>query len=488
MRSNYSANASCRLQVLSDEQCRRLLAAAIEVLERTGVQYHDEESLDIMKKSGCWVDGSRVRIPGKLVERALRSAPKKVTLSNSRTGCRVMELEGNNSYFGTGSDTPFFIDPYSGDRIPSSKATVAMATRVVDALPNMEFVMSMGIVRDVPQVVYDRHQFEAMVLNTSKPIIITAVDIEGYKDIIEMCEVIAGGEEELRRNPFMTLYAEPISPLIHAREAAQKLVLAGKKQLPVVYTPCIMAGATVPATLSGAIANGLAENFSGLVLNQQTHEGNPFIMGGVFTIIDMRTTIFSYGAPEFDLMMAALADMSNYLDIPMFGTAGCTDSKIVDEQAAIESAISVIMSAQSGANLIHDVGYIEHGNTASMENLVICDDLAGYARRITGGIEVNDETLAVDVVDSVGPGGNYLMEDHTLKYFKSETWYPNLFERKLYEKWEQEGRKTLTQRANERVIDILESHQPEPLPKDVHTKIKKIIECAEQKLVKTANA
>lgn len=485
MRSNYSVNASCQLQVLSEEQCRRLLAAAIEVLERTGVVYHDEDSLDIMKRAGCWMDGVRVRIPGKLVERALRSAPRKVTLSNSRNGVRVMELEGNNSYFGTGSDTPFFIDPYSGNRVKSSKETVGMATRVVDALPNMDFVMSMGIVQEVSPLVYDRHQFEAMVLNTSKPIVITAMDIAGYSDIIEMCEAIAGGEEELRRNPFMTLYAEPISPLVHSREAAQKLVLAGKKQLPVVYTPCIMAGSTVPATLAGAMATGLAENLSGLVLNQQTHEGNPFIMGGVFTIMDMRTTIFSYGAPEFDLMMAALADMSNYLNIPMFGTAGCTDAKIVDEQAAIESALSVVLSAQSGANLIHDIGYIEHGNTASLENIVICDDLVGYARKISGGIEISDETLALDVVDAVGPGGNYLMEEHTLKYFKKETWYPTLFERKIYEKWEAEGRKTLHQRANERVIDILESHKPEPLPKDVQSKITKIIERAEQKISKT---
>lgn len=482
MRSNTTINQSCHLQVLSDEQCRRLLAAAIEVLERTGVVYHDEESLEILKRAGCWVEESRVRIPGKLIEYALRTVPRKVTLSNSRTGARVMELEGNNSYFGTGSDTPYFIDPFSGERIPSSKETVAMASKVVDALPNMEFMMSLGIVRDVPQMVYDRHQFEAMVLNTSKPIVITAIDTAGYSDIIEMCEVIAGSEEELRRNPFMTLYAEPISPLVNAQEAAQKLILAGKKQLPVVYTPCIMAGSTVPATLSGALVNGLAENLSGLVLNQLTNEGNPFIMGGVFSIMDMRTTIFSYGAPEFDLMMAALADISNYLDIPMFGTAGCTDSKVADEQAAIESAISIVMSAQSGANLIHDTGYIEHGNTGSLENLVICDDLVGYARRITSGIEVNDETLGLDVIDKVGPGGNFLMEEHTLKYFKKETWYPELFERKLYEKWEQAGKKDLTQRANERVIDILENHKPEPLPADVQKKIKKIIEQAEEKV------
>ncbi|MDZ7672346.1 MAG: trimethylamine methyltransferase family protein [Halanaerobiales bacterium] len=482
MRTNYRSNATQNLEVLSTDQIKRILGAAKEILERTGVIYYDDKAIATMKKAGCYVDGNRVRIPARLVEKALRTVPTKVTLSNSRTGKRAMELTGNNAYFGTGSDTPFFIDPYTQDRIPASKETVSMATKTIDALENMDFVMSLGIVQDVPQLVYDRHQFQAMVNNTSKPIVITANDVEGYADIIEMCEIIAGGEEQLKRHPFMTLYAEPISPLQHAEDAAQKLMLAGEKQLPVVYTPCIMAGGTVPATLAGAMANGLAESLSGLVLNQQTNEGSPFIMGGVFTIMDMNTTIFSYGAPEFHLMMAALADISNYLDLPMFGTAGCTDSKVVDEQACIEDAISILMTAQAGANLNHDVGYIEHGNAASLENLVINNDLIGYARRIVQGIEVNDDTLAVDLIDKVGPGGHFLGEEHTMKYFKKETYYPDLFKRQFYENWEAEGKKTLFDRANEKVKDILENYKPEPLPEDVQKKLQDIVDRAESKL------
>lgn len=482
MRSNHKIQNGAHLQVLSEDQCRRMIAAAMEILERTGVYYQDQESVEIMKKAGCHVDGSRVRIPMWLVEKALKTVPRKVTLSNSRTGRRVMELEGTNAYFGSGSDTPFFIDPYSGERIPTSKKTVEMASTVLDGLPNIDFIMSLGIVQDVPQPIYDRHQFEAMVLNTSKPIVITAIDAEGYGDIIQMCEIVAGGEEELRRNPFMTLYAEPISPLQHAEDAAQKLVLAGRKRLPVVYTPCIMAGGTVPATLAGAVATGLAESISGLVLNQATSEGSPFIMGGVFTVMDMKTTVFSYGAPEFHLMQAALADMSNYLDIPMFGTCGCTDSKVVDEQAAIEGALSILTTTMSGANLNHDVGYIEHGNTASLEYLSICDDLIGFARRITRGIEVDDDTLGLDAVDRVGPGGHFLGDEHTLRHFKEETWYPQLFLRQIYEKWQEDGEKTLFQRSNDRVQDILENHKPDPLPGDVVKKLREIVENAEKKL------
>ncbi len=481
-RSNYKANASASLQVLSDEQCRRLIAAAMEILERTGVVYMDDDAVATMKRAGCKVDGNRVRVPFKLVEKALNSVPRKVSLCNSRTGKRVMEMEGGNAYFGTGSDTPFFIDPYTQDRIPTSRKTVEMATKTIDALPNLDFVMSLGIVQDVHQLVYDRHQFEAMVLNTSKPIVITAIDMPGYGDIIEMCELIAGGEDELRRNPFLTLYAEPISPLQHPGDSARKLMLAAKKSLPVVYTPCIMAGGTVPATLAGAMATGLSESLSGLVLNQLTNEGSPFIMGGVFTVMDMQTTIFSYGAPEFDLMMAALADISNYLDIPMFGTCGCTDAKIVDEQALIEGAMSILLTAQSGPNLNHDVGYIEHGNCASLEYLSICDDMIGFARKIVNGIDVSAETLALDVIDRVGPGGNFLADEHTMQNFKQETWYPRLFDRKFYENWVGDGKKTLFERSNERVIDILENYEPVPLPKDVQQKMRDIIERAEAKI------
>ncbi len=484
MRSNYKIQEANHLQVLSEDQCRRLIGAAMEILERTGVTYYDDEAVDRMKKAGCFVEGNRVRIPFRLVEQALNSVPRKVSLSNSRTGKRVMEMEGGNAYFGTGSDTPNFMDPYTQERIKTSYKTVEMATKTIDALPNLDFVMSLGIVQDVHQLVYDRYQFEAMVLNTSKPIVITAIDEPGYSDIIQMCEYIAGSEEELRRNPFLTLYAEPISPLQHPGDSARKLMLAAKKGLPVVYTPCIMAGGTVPATLAGAMANGLAESLSGLVLNQITSEGSPFIMGGVFTVMDMQTTIFSYGAPEFDLMMAALGDVSDFLDLPMFGTCGCTDAKVVDEQALIEGAISILMTAQSGANLNHDVGYIEHGNCASLEYLTICDDLIGMARRVVDGIKVDEESLALDIVDKVGPGGHFLAEEHTLENFKKETWYPRMFTRQVYEKWEADGSKTLFDKANEKVIDILENYEPEPLPKDVQQKMKDIIANAEAQLNK----
>ncbi|MHB9094245.1 MAG: trimethylamine methyltransferase family protein, partial [Eubacteriales bacterium] len=205
---------------------------------------------------------------------------------------------------------------------------------------------------------------------------------------------------------------------------------------------------------------------------------------GVFTIMDMQSTIFSYGAPEFHLLEAALADIAHYLNLPMFGTCGCSDSKVADEQAGIEAAMSILLMAQAGPNLNHDVGYIEYGSTASLEMLVICDEIIGMARRIVRGIEVNPETLAVDVIDQVGPGGHFLKTAHTRKFFKTETWYPTLIDRKIYANWKSDGSKTLTQRANEKVISILESYQPEQLSPDVKQKLRAVVERAASKCQK----
>ncbi|MDO0823723.1 trimethylamine methyltransferase family protein, partial [Desulfosporosinus nitroreducens] len=274
-------------------------------------------------------------------------------------------------------------------------------------------------------------------------------------------------------------------PLQHAWEAASKLILAARKGLPVVYTPCVMAGGTVPATMAGVLTQGLAESLSGLVINQATREGSPFIMGGVFTIMDMSSTIFSYGSPEFNLLMSSLADLAHYLKLPMFGTAGCSDSNLVDEQAGIEAALSIAMTALSGPNLNHDVGYIEYGSTSSLEFLAINNDVIGMARRLVRGIKVNDETLALDIIHKIGPGGHFLSEDHTMKHFKTETYYPSLIDRQRYESWLESGSKTLFERANEKVKDIIENYEPDPLPKDVQQKIRAIVERSEQKVVKS---
>jgi trimethylamine--corrinoid protein Co-methyltransferase len=209
--------------------------------------------------------------------------------------------------------------------------------------------------------------------------------------------------------------------------------------------------------LAGVLTQSLAEGLVGIVLSQLKKKGAAMILGGVVTILDMSTTVMPYGAPEMVLLSAAQTEVCKQLRLPIFSTAGCGDSKVLDEQAAIEAAISVAVAALSGANLVHDVGYLESGLVGSLDMLVMSDEIISMVKRIVGGVVVDDEHLATEVIDRVGPGGNFLAEDHTLRHFKREFWFPNLLDRSRREAWEQHGSKTLGQRVRERVVDILES-------------------------------
>lgn len=471
---NHTSGDAPRLQVLSGEQVNEIHLATLSVLERTGVDVFEEEAFALLKNAGCETDGRRVRITPGLVKKALATVPEKVTLY-TRDGRPTVSLEDRKSFFGTGSDCPSLADPFTGERRPFTKEDVGIAGRVCDYLPNIDFVMSLGLVQDVPVKTSDRHQFEAMILNTRKPIVFTAHDAAGMKDIIEITALAAGGRERVRNFPSLCLYAEPVTPLKHIPTAVRKLLLAAEERIPVVYTPCPMSTATAPATMAGTLVVGNAEVLSGLVIHQLKNPGAPFIGGGVTTIMDPSTCNISYGAPELNLLSAAYADISHFYKIPMFGTCGCSDAKVLDEQAAVDSTISVAMSALSGANLVHDIGFLEFALCGSYEMVVLNDEIIGMVKRIMAGVEINSETLATEVIHKVGPGGNFLMEDHTLKHFRDEIWFPKLFDRQTYAAWAKEGKKSLGRRLNEKVRKIIKEYQPEPLSAEVKKAISGIV-------------
>ncbi len=245
-------------------------------------------------------------------------------------------------------------------------------------------------------------------------------DFDSLVAVAEMAAVVAGGWEELARRPYYVHYAEPFSPLTHTDEGVAKLLYCVEKGIPVIYTPMTLAGSTAPVTGAGNLVACMAESLSGLVMAQLKRRGAPVIFGGVPTIIDMSTTLVSYGAPEMSLWSAALAEMAQYLHVPVFSTAGCTDAVAFDQQAAAESAISCLMAALSGANLVHDVGFTEAANSASLELIAATDEFIGMVDTIMNGIEVSPETLALDVMEAVGAGGSYFGEAHTARPFPRE--------------------------------------------------------------------
>src|SRR6056297_1394692 len=467
-------------RVLTDQQIEKIYFSALEVLERCGADVLQEEAIELFKNSDAVVRGNRVRVPASMVERAIKNYPRKITLKG-RNGKRSVALQKDHVYFGTGSDLPFTYDRESGERRRTLYNDVVNAGRFVDYLSNYDFFMSHGIVGDAPNPqTYDRHQFMAMLEGCTKPMVVTSVDGEGLEDLWRMGCVLQGGEEEFRLNPLFVAYIEPISPLKNDRTAVEKLLFAAEKKIPAMYTPCPSSGATAPATMAGMLVQSLAETLLATVLCHLKNPGMPLIMGGVTTVMDMRTTTYSYGAPELSLASAANTDISKWLNLIMFSTGGCTDSKILDEQAAAEQMMNLFYSYLSGANLIHDVGYIDHGTNASLESLVMNEEIIGLVRQIGKGINTDPEYLALQLIDEAGPGGEYVTTDHTFEHWKE--WYlPTLQDRSDYETWKKNGSKTMSDRVKERTDELLENHQPEPIEDKLKQELHKIIEDADKR-------
>lgn len=477
--SNFEAQITPGLRLLSESQKEEIHSATLELLRRTGVDVLVPEVRELLKKAGCWMDGKRVYIPPHLIEWAIRTAPSRVVLCD-RQGNPALELEGRKGYYGTGSDTPFVIDAYNGERRPTVLQDVANVARLVDALEHIDFLMCMGIASDVTETLSDLYHFREMVLNTNKPIVYTAWNRANLEDIVEMAEAVAGGTEALRRNPFMALYSEPISPLTHAEESCEKLLFLAGKGLPVVYTPAVMIGGTGPVTVAGSLVQANAEALSGLLITQLIREGAPVIGAGGILFMDMAKGLISYAAPEFMLAMTAFSEMYQFYKLPIFSFSGCSDSKTFDQQAAAEGALWMVITALGGGNLIHDVGYIESGMTASYEQLVSMNEVAGLVKRFMRGVELSTETLALDVIGHVGPGGHFLEHPHTYQHFRSN-WVPELFDRAAREDWELEGQLTMADKATAKVRKILESYQPELLSEKIAKALDTVIQRAENR-------
>ncbi len=461
---------SPRIQMLSQEQIASIHHTSLDILDRTGIVMKNGSGRQLLLDAGARESESRIKIPEYLVMQAIASAPSRIPMYN-RLGELAMPLEGDNVFFGPGSDCIYTLDVESGQRRLSRADDVQRIAHLCDGLPGLDFIMSMAIPSDVPTMDHYLHSFIRMIRGSAKPNLYTAKDRADMEDIYRIASATAGGEATLRERPFLMLYAEPISPLLYSDESVDKLLFCAEKGIPVTYPPSPNTGGGGPITVAGALALGNAECLAGLVLTQLVRPGTPFLYGMNIAALDLKSTIVSYGAPEWPLAQAAWTDLGRCYGLPVWGAAGASDSKVVDAQAGIEAMGTIMTAFLCRCNLNHDVGYIEYGTTSSMEMLVIADEIIRYTRFIMGGIEVSKRTLAREAIHHARPGGGFLADDHTLENWKWAQWRPEIIDRMRYDTWVKRGSHDMAARANERARQILAEHEVPPLPQEAEKTI-----------------
>ncbi len=463
-----------RFEMLTREQCEKVHRSSLEILRRTGVRVYHDEALELLRQTDAvTIDGNLVRFQPGLVEWAITQPPSRVSLCRRGSDEVLVPLEGRIASFGTGSDCLTYLDPRTGERRPFLSADVIDSIHIVDAMPEMQFCMSMGIPSDVGDNPY-REQFAMMLEHTSKPIVFVCDDRADCEAIVGMASASAGGIEKLRLNPSLLLYAEPTSPLRHSETALGKLLYMAEQNLPIVYSPAPVQGGTAPITVGGAMAMANAEILSGLVIHQLKRAGAPIVYGSGMHQLDMKTTISVYTSPEFVLARVMVAEMGRFYGMPTWGYAGDANSCVVDEQAATEATFSIMAALLAGNNLTHDIGYLESGLTTSPEMIVLCDEIISMLRRFMGGVSLDETSMAMDTIHQVGPDNDFLSSEHTFQNFR-RVWQPNLFSRLQGEAWSMEGGKRLSEHLQEKTISIMEKHQPEALDDSIREEIDYIL-------------
>jgi len=468
-------------RLLIDKQQRAIAAAAFELLERVGVKLTETEVQELLYSAGARIDDDRAYIPAHLVEEAIQSAPQGISIY-TRDGELFMQLQGYNAYYGAHTDAPDVLDPFTHERRPCQEEDVRRNAALIDALPNISYTTSSGLVADRPPEISDRVSLAQCLMNSTKPVLAMPVTLQALADSREMAASAVGGDDALRAQPVLIVYSEPVSPLVHPDESVRKLFYCAEHEIPLVYTPYAAMGGTGPMSQAAIIAQMCAESLSGLVIHQLKRRGAPFIFGGMPSVMDMKTTIFSYGAPEFQLGNSLMAEMAHYFELPNFGTAGTSDAQVFDAQAVLEATSSCMMAALCGANLIHDVGLLGNATVVMPEMIVATNEIIGMIRHLLCEVLVNDEALALNVFSAVGPGGEFVTHPHTLRHFR-DVWYPELFYRGGAKAWSASERFTFGQRVNARTRELIEGHQPEPLPEDVTESIREIIARSEASAV-----
>ncbi len=447
-----------RVNLFSQSDLDLLRAATLRILETVGVVVEDEPTRSaLLARPGCREgDAGRVMMMPDIVEQALETAPSEVRLFN-RNGDLAMDTSDDVPRFAPGVNCIKTLDYRTGEHRPCVLADIAATGKVCEALGNLDVAASLGFPSDVPPEDEAVLTVRTLVENTIKPVAFTGHDEEVTRRIWRHLSEVAGGDDALADKPTGIDLVGPVSPLKLGSETCRRLRDAARMAVPIVCYPALFPGMSGPITLAGSIAQSTAETLAGLVIHQAERPGAPLMSGTAILPMDMRRADLAYGSPEYSQAGLGAAEFFTYLGLPSWVAAGCSDAHVVDQQAAAEAASNMTTAVLSGTSFVHNLGYLSAGRTGSLEMLVLADELAGMASRFAAGIQVDEASLAVDVVARAAGDNSFLTDEHTHGRYLNEMWLPSLFGRSDVDMWHEAGAETLQDRLRARLDDILGS-------------------------------
>ncbi len=458
---------------LSEKNVETVHQAALAILDTTGVTYEEglAETIDMLAQAGADVDPAeaRVRFPGSLITEQVAAAPSRITLFG-REPRHDLDVGGHRVHMGAGGTGLTILDLYSGESRPTVLKDLYRIGRLVDRLDNIHFFMRVCVPHDIPAEAYDINCFYAGLRATAKHMTAGVNTAEGAESVIDMASLIAGGRDRLNERPFISFVScSTISPLKLCTDSTRIMQTAVRNRIPVALSSAPMSGSTAPMTMAGLLAQLHAEELASITICQLTNPGAPVLYGGIPGMANLASMGYLGGAVECGMMNAAIHQMAHHVGVPNYNSAALTDSKVPDIQAGWEKGLTSLLAAMGGSNFVHHAaGMLESMAAVAYEQYVIDDEIIGSCMKALKGITVDAEHLALDVIDQVGPGGNFMTADHTMQHLRSEYFQGNgVTDRKNRSQWEKDGAMDARERARQMVKKILADPETPYIPNDV---------------------
>jgi trimethylamine---corrinoid protein Co-methyltransferase len=449
-------------ELLTKADIEKIDRAGRRVLKRVGVKILDGRTQQMLKAVGANVDAKtdRVCFSGRCLDTLLASAPSQFCLY-SRDGKNDLHLGSGNVYFGNGGRVFRILDMGTGGYRPTLLQDVINSAHLVDQLENIRFYIIACQAHDLSAECYHLNDFFYALSHTTKHVMGGCDTLTGVEQLWQLVTFMAEGERQFKKRPFVSVITNPISPLTLDATTLNILEFCASKGIPVTCAPAPISGATSPATLAGTLVQMHAEALAGVAISQMFCPGAKVLYGAVPTVMDLRNMNLTMGSVETAMLNTCAVHLAKRYRLPIYASAGVTDAKNPDIQSGFEKGVSCLMVASAGGDYVHlAAGMLDSGNSISYEQFIIDNEILGMVHRLLKGVDVNEGTLAVETINAVGPGGNYVMETHTVEHMFDQFFYPKHAIRMNFDRWEEQGKPTPLTNANELVRTWLKEVEP----------------------------